>query len=114
MLNQICIKSNFTDNSPICPSPEYEIELSEGAPVGTYVISVEASDPDLSKQTSSYMIIIITNHNKKINNGKILFLFCHFTLRIRYLPSLPFYISTHFLTKYKNSLLPPKSVYSSF
>ncbi len=49
MLNQIYIKSNFTDNSPICPSPEYEIELSEGAPVGTYVISVEASDPDVSK-----------------------------------------------------------------
>lgn len=40
---------DVNDNSPICPSPEYEIEVSEGAPVGTYVISVEASDPDLSK-----------------------------------------------------------------
>jgi hypothetical protein len=38
-----------SDNSPVCPIPEYEVELSESVPVGTYVVTVEAHDPDLSK-----------------------------------------------------------------
>lgn len=37
------------DNSPICPWPEYETEISESVPIGTYVLSVEAHDPDLGK-----------------------------------------------------------------
>lgn len=37
------------DNSPVCPLPEYEVALSEAVAIGSYVLTVEAHDPDLGE-----------------------------------------------------------------
>ncbi|XP_035710399.1 fat-like cadherin-related tumor suppressor homolog isoform X3 [Folsomia candida] len=38
---------DVNDNSPVCTFPEYDAELSESVAIGTYVVTVEAHDPDL-------------------------------------------------------------------
>ncbi|CAG7823399.1 unnamed protein product [Allacma fusca] len=48
--------SDVNDNLPICPVPEYEKQLLESVPIGTYVVTIEASDPDISGQRPSFSI----------------------------------------------------------
>ncbi|XP_017282635.1 protocadherin alpha-8-like [Kryptolebias marmoratus] len=45
-INITVIVSDINDNSPVCDKQKYAITIKENAPVGTFLLTVNASDPD--------------------------------------------------------------------
>ncbi|XP_037531503.1 protocadherin beta-15-like [Nematolebias whitei] len=45
-INVTVIVSDVNDNSPVCAKQKYTITIKENAPVGTFLLTVNASDPD--------------------------------------------------------------------
>lgn len=52
-----CVYLFMSDNVPVCPVPEYEQHVPESALPGTFLLIIEAYDPDYSNNTIYFEVV---------------------------------------------------------